>query len=52
MYVGYKYESGNVHGLTTNSTAKTTIDSWYSSNLASQASKIADVVYCNDRSIV
>jgi hypothetical protein len=51
MYVGYKYESGNVHGLTTNSTAKTTIDSWYSSNLASQASKIADVVYCNDRSI-
>src|SRR5574344_93877 len=51
MYVGYKYESGNVHGLTTNSTAKTIIDSWYSSNLASQASKIADVVYCNDRSI-
>jgi hypothetical protein len=51
MYVGYKYESGNVHGLTTNSTAKTTIDSWYSSNLASQASKIADVVYCNDRSL-
>jgi hypothetical protein len=51
MYVGYKYESGNVHGLTTDSTAKTTIDSWYSSNLASQASKIADVVYCNDRSL-
>jgi hypothetical protein len=51
MYVGYKYESGNVHGLTTNSNAKTIIDSWYSSNLASQASKIADVVYCNDRSL-
>ena len=34
-----------------NSTAKTTIDNWYNSNLSSYTSYIEDTVYCNDRSI-
>ena len=36
---------------TTNSTAKTAIDTWYNTNLSSYASYIEDTVYCNDRSI-
>ena len=36
---------------TTNSTAKTNIDSWYNTNLSSYTSYLEDTVYCNDRSI-
>ena len=36
---------------TTSSTAKTTIDTWYNTNLSSYTSYIEDTVYCNDRSI-
>ena len=36
---------------TTNSTAKTTIETWYNSNLSSYTSYIEDTIYCNDRSI-
>ena len=36
---------------TTDSTAKTAIDTWYSSNLSSYTSYIEDTVYCDDRSI-
>ncbi len=36
---------------TTDSLAKTTIDTWYSNNLLSYSSYIEDTVYCNDRSI-
>ena len=36
---------------TTNSTAKTQIDNWYSSNLSSYTNYIEDTIYCNDRSI-
>ena len=36
---------------TTNSTAKTAIDTWYNTNLSSYTSYIEDTVYCNDRSI-
>jgi hypothetical protein len=50
MYVGYKYASGNVHGLTTDSTMKTAIDAWYNTNMTTQTAKLADVAYCNDRS--
>jgi hypothetical protein len=50
MYVGYKYASGNVHGLTTDSTIKTAIDAWYNTNMTTQTAKLADVAYCNDRS--
>ena len=36
---------------TTNSTAKTQIDNWYSSNMTSYTNYIEDTVYCNDRSM-
>ena len=36
---------------TTDSTAKTAIDTWYNTNLSSYTSYIEDTVYCNDRSI-
>ena len=36
---------------TTNSTAKTTIDNWYNSNLSNYTNYIEDTIYCNDRSI-
>ena len=52
MYVGYQYTSGSVHGNGTNSTIKGVLDSWYSSNLSSYASKIATgggASFCNDR---
>ncbi len=35
----------------TNSTIKTAIDNWYSSNLTSYTSKLEDTIFCNDRSI-
>ena len=34
-----------------NSTAKSSVDSWYRTNLNSYTSKIEDTIYCNDRSI-
>ena len=52
MYVGYMYTSGYVNGNGTNSTIKGVLDSWYSSNLSSYASKIATgggAAFCNDR---
>jgi hypothetical protein len=49
-YVGYMYTLGDQHGYGTSSTIKSTIDTWYTSNLESFATKIADSVYCNDRS--
>jgi len=49
-YVGYTYTMGSQRTLSgTASNAKTQLESWYSSNLASHASKIADGKYCNDR---
>ena len=36
---------------TTNSTAKTEIDTWYNTNLLSYTSYIEDTIYCNDRNI-
>ena len=35
----------------TNSTIKTTIDNWYKNNLIAYTSKLADEIFCNDRSI-
>ncbi len=49
-YVGYTYTIGSQR--TTSGTAsnlKTQNETWYNSNLASYASKIADGKYCNDR---
>ena len=36
---------------TTDSTAKTSTDNWYNTNLSSYTSYIEDTIYCNDRSI-
>ena len=50
MYVGYMYQNGQVHGLQTNSNIKTTIDNWYASNLADEASNIdGNAGFCGDR---
>jgi hypothetical protein len=49
-YVGYTYTTGSQR--TTSGTAsnlKKQNETWYNSNLASYASKIADGKYCNDR---
>ena len=51
-YVGYTYTTGSQR--TTSGTAsnlKTQNETWYNSNLATYASKIADGKYCNDRNI-
>ena len=60
--VGYMYGTPNSstyaleHANVTNSTIKTYIETWYSTNIANQGttitSKISDTIYCNDRSIV
>ena len=50
MYVGYMYQSGQPHGLTTNSSIKTTLDSWYLSNLADEAEYLdGNAGFCGDR---
>ena len=50
MYVGYMYQSGQPHGLTTNSSIKTVLDNWYLSNLARHADKIdGSAGFCGDR---
>ena len=49
-YVGYMYESGEVHGLTTNSSIKTKLDEWYFANLAGEADKLdGNAGFCGDR---
>ena len=49
-YVGYMYESGQVHGLTTNSSIKTTLDNWYLSNLTEEAEYLdGNAGFCGDR---
>ena len=50
MYVGYMYQSGQPHGLTTNSRIKTTLDNWYLSNLADEAEYLdGNAGFCGDR---
>ena len=50
MYVGYMYQSGQPHGLTRNSSIKTTLDSWYLSNLADEAEYLdGNAGFCGDR---
>jgi hypothetical protein len=57
-YVGYMYGTPAsttyeaTHANINSSTAKTTIDNWYKTNLSSYASKISDTEFCNDRSVV
>ncbi len=42
---------GKIAQNTTDSRAKTIVDQWYESNLASHSDKIEDTVYCGDRTI-
>ena len=50
MYVGYMYESNQVHGLTSSSTIKEILDQWYQNNLTSVADKIdGNAGFCGDR---
>ena len=50
MYVGYMYQSGQVHGLTSDSTIKGVLDTWYQNNLQSYASQIStEAGFCGDR---
>ncbi len=50
MYVGFKYTSGEVHGTGTKSTILESLETWYTSNLSSYASKIdTNAGFCGDR---
>ena len=52
MYVGYMYQSGQLHGLQTSSTIKGVLDNWYKNNIANKG--FGDYVdgnagFCGDR---
>ncbi len=50
-YVGYMYGSSiDDTANTTDSTIKTSVDTWYKNNMTSYASQLEDTVFCNDRS--
>ena len=50
MYVGYMYESNQVHGLTSDSTIKGALDTWYQNNLSSYADDLdGNAGFCGDR---
>ena len=50
MYVGYMYQSNQVHGLTSSSSIKGVLDEWYQNNLISAADKIdGNAGFCGDR---
>jgi hypothetical protein len=55
-YIGTSSFNSNATGESSlnyiNSTIKSVIDTWYASNLTSYSSKIADSIYCNDKSLV
>ena len=58
-YVGYMYGQTGAssysatHANTNNSAIKTTVDNWYKINIEDKgySDKVADVIYCNDRSV-
>ncbi len=50
MYVGFKYTSGQVHGIGTESPILKKSNTWYEDNLASYSDKIdPNAGFCNDR---
>ena len=57
LYVGYMYgdingtTSDEVNANTNHSTIKSYLDSWYSTNLSEYANYIADLGFCNDRTL-
>lgn len=53
MYVGYMYQSGQVHGLQISSNIKNAIDNWYTSNLADEAHDLEENAgFCGDRHVI
>ena len=56
-YVGYMYGTADAttyeatHANTNSSTIKTAIDTWYSANLSTYSSYLADAGFCGDRSV-
>ena len=53
MYVGYMYQSGQLHGLQRSSTIKGVLDTWYSRNLATNYGQYIDgnAGFCGDRRV-
>ncbi len=57
-YVGFKYGTvgasgyASAHANTNNSTILTNLETWYTNNLKDYADKIADTVWCNDKTNV
>ena len=57
-YEGFKYgttgasDYATTHANTNNSTILTNLETWYTNNLASYESKLADTIWCNDKSTV
>ena len=50
MYVGYMYQSNEVHGLANDSTIKEVLDKWYQDNLKGYANDIdGNSGFCGDR---
>ena len=50
MYVGYMYESGEVHGLVESSDIKKELDEWYLANLSDEAEYLdGNAGFCGDR---
>ena len=57
-YVGFKYgaagatDYASTHANTNKSTILTNLETWYNNNISDYADKIADTVWCNDKTIV
>ena len=52
MYVGYMYQSNQVHGLTEQSNIKQILDTWYDSNLKDEVKYLeGSAGFCGDRRV-
>ena len=57
-YIGFMYgtagagDYATTHANTNKSTILTNLETWYTNNLASYESKLADTIWCNDKSTV
>ena len=56
MYVGYMYQSGQLHGLQTSSTIKGVLDNWYTNNIEDEEKNLhygqyidGNAGFCGDR---
>ena len=57
-YIGFMYGTAgasnysSTHANTNKSTILTDLETWYKNNLISYESKLADIIWCNDKSVV